>query len=53
MKKLIYLNPDCDYQRFINAFQLKHSYVPNKDVVTNANKLWKEMGNDKDKGCFI
>ena len=53
MKRLIYLNPDCDYQRFVNAFQLKHSYVSNKYVVTNANKLWKEMKNDKNKVFFI
>ena len=41
MEKLIYSNPDCDYQRFVNVFQLKHSYVTLilKDVVTNANKL--------------
>ena len=49
MKKLIYSNPDCDYQRFPNAFQLKHFYVSNKDVVANANKLWKEMKNSKNK----
>ena len=52
MKKLTYSNPECDYQRFVNAFQLKHSYVSNKDVVTNANKLWKEMKNDKNKVFF-
>ena len=23
MKKLIYLNPDCDHQRFVSAFYLK------------------------------
>ena len=49
MKKLIYSNPDCDYQRSPNAFQLKHFYVSNKDVVANANKLWKEMKNSKNK----
>ena len=53
MKKVIYSNPDCDYQRLVNASQLKHSYVSNKDVVTNANKLWKEMKNDKNKVFFI
>ena len=53
MKKLTYSNPECDYQRFVNAFQLKHSYVSNKDVVTNANKLWKEMKNDKNKVFFL
>ena len=53
MKRLIYLNPDCDYQRFVNAFQLKHSYVSNKYVVTNANNLWKEMKNDKNKVFFF
>ena len=52
MKKFIYSNPDCDYQRFVNAVQLKHSYVSNKDVVTKANKLWKELKNDKSKVFF-
>ena len=47
--KPIYSNPDCDYQRFLNALQLEHFCVSNKDVVTNANKMGKEAKNDKKK----
>ena len=47
IKKLVYLNPGCDYHRFVKTFQLKDSYFSNKDVVTNANKLWNEMKNDR------
>ena len=39
--------------KFVNAFQLKHSYISNKDVFTNANKLWREMKNDKNKAGFF
>ena len=45
--KPIYTNPDCDYQKFVNACRFKNvTTLCNKKVVEKANKLWKEMKHD-------
>ena len=45
----VYVNPDNDYQRFVNAFVRKHPHGEQKQIIKKANELWKTIKSDKEK----
>ena len=53
MVKEVYLNPDNDYQKFVNAFQRNNPMLACPYVVKKANELWKEIKKDKAKVKFL
>ena len=45
----IYVNPENEYQHFLNAFARKNPYGPQQQIVRAANELWKTIKGDKEK----
>ena len=43
------MNPENEYQHFVNAFARKNPYGPQQQIVRAANELWKTIKGDKEK----